>query len=111
MICPHCGHLNLPGSDSCERCVLDLAPLDKPAGQNRIEKSLLENQVADLTLRPPVTVPRGTSVHDAMRTMVATGVGAVMVVDESEKLIGIFTERDLLRRVAGLHDDLKAVRV
>ena len=28
MICPHCGHVNLPGSDQCATCQFDLTQLD-----------------------------------------------------------------------------------
>ena len=30
MICPRCGHDNVPGNDVCESCLLDLAPLNRP---------------------------------------------------------------------------------
>jgi CBS domain-containing protein len=44
------------------------------------------------------TVPRGTSVGDAVREMNEKGVGAVVVMDDGRPA-GIFTERDVLRRV------------
>jgi CBS domain-containing protein len=39
------------------------------------------------------------SVRDATRQMDARNVGAVLVTDTQGRLVGIFTERDLLRRV------------
>lgn len=50
--------------------------------------------------------PEGASVavestaEQAIRTMLERRVGAVAVVDENTKVAGIFTERDVLRRVA-----------
>ena len=41
-----------------------------------------------------------TSVADAIRAMLDRRVGAVAVVDENQRVAGIFTERDVLRRVA-----------
>jgi CBS domain-containing protein len=38
--------------------------------------------------------------EQAIRTMLDRRVGAVAVVDENKKVAGIFTERDVLRRVA-----------
>ncbi len=38
-------------------------------------------------------------VEDAVRLMTEHGVGAVLVVDVHDKLTGVFTEHDLLRRV------------
>lgn len=48
--------------------------------------------------RPPVVVAPGASVMQAVEKMVEAGVGAVAVVHEN-KLVGIFTERDLQNRV------------
>jgi CBS domain-containing protein len=45
-----------------------------------------------------------TSVEDAVRVMAAEDVGALLVMDES-CLAGIFTERDLLRRVVAAGRD------
>lgn len=57
-------------------------------------------RVLDLVRRPPVTVSVGVTVSDAVRVMYENGVGSIVVVDDSGRPIGIFTERDLLRLVA-----------
>jgi CBS domain-containing protein len=51
-----------------------------------------------------VSIQPSASVLDAARVMNDRGVGGVVVVDEANTLLGIFTERDILRRVvaAGL---------
>ncbi len=46
-----------------------------------------------------LTVGEALSVRDATRQMDARNVGAVLVTQPAGGLIGIFTERDLLRRV------------
>ena len=51
-----------------------------------------------MTLRPTATV------GEAIQTMLAHDIGALLVVDSDGKLLGIFSERDLLTKVAGLHD-------
>jgi CBS domain-containing protein len=48
---------------------------------------------------PALTVTKDTTVLAAIEKMVEVGVGAVAVV-EGEELVGIFTERDVIRRVA-----------
>src|SRR5207245_2180295 len=53
-----------------------------------------------LSPRPPVTVTGATPLRDAVKVMIDAGVGTVLLVDEQQKLIGIFSERDLLLRVA-----------
>jgi|SRR5581483_7643738 len=105
MICPHCGHDNLPGSEECSNCLMDLTQLDQPVAHNRIERSLMEDPVLILQPKKPITVSPTTSVGDTMRLMLAKEVGALLVVSDDNKLLGIFSERDLLTRVVGLHDD------
>ena len=48
--------------------------------------------------RPVVTVPRTSTVMDAIRTMAEAQVGSVVVVDNG-RLSGIFSERDVMLRV------------
>ena len=108
MICPHCGHDNLPGSEECNRCSQDLTQLDAPAPHDRIERSLMEDEVLVLGLTRPITLPLTASVRQAIDTMLANNVGAMLVLDERGKLAGIFSERDLLLKVAGLHGELES---
>ena len=49
---------------------------------------------------PPITALPDSSVEDVVAMMIREGVGAVVVVEEHCPT-GIFTERDLLHRVAG----------
>ena len=58
-----------------------------------------------------VSIAPTASVLDAARLMNDRGVGGVLVVDESKRLLGIFTERDILRRVvaAGLPPETTSV--
>lgn len=50
------------------------------------------------TLQEPVWVEATASIRDAVAVMNRRGVGCVLVVEE-DRLAGIFTERDLLRKV------------
>jgi CBS domain-containing protein len=111
MICPRCGFDNLPGRDACRGCLLDLAPLDRPSGQDRVESSLLEDRVGDMPAHDPVTVPADGTVGRTVEVMLATGVGAVLIVDAAGKLAGVFTERDLLKKVAGRHESFTELPV
>lgn len=45
------------------------------------------------------TIPPRESVLTATQQMNGAGIGALLVMDEEETLVGIFTERDVLRRV------------
>lgn len=103
MICPFCNTDNLPGSEVCCNCLNDLTHLDRPAAHDRVERSLMEDSVGVLKPRAAVSLPPTATVAQAIQTMLASNTGAVLIV-ESGKLVGIFSERDLLTRVAGIVD-------
>src|SRR5439155_22808813 len=105
MICPHCGFDNLPGSEECSHCLMDLTQLDRPTATNRIERSLMEDSVSLLRPKLPITVRPNNTVRETIQIMLTHDVGALLVVSDHGKLLGIFTERDLLTRVAGLYDN------
>ena len=105
MICPHCAFDNLPGSELCENCQADLTQLDRPVAQDRVERSLMEDTVSQLTPRPAVTLPPSATVKQAIEVMLSHNIGAVLIVDDAGKLSGIFSERDLLTKVADPNAD------
>lgn len=51
-----------------------------------------------------------TTVREAVRKMIEANVGC-LIVEEDEKTVGIFTERDLLRRVVGSDKDPDSVLI
>jgi CBS domain-containing protein len=51
-----------------------------------------------------VTVPASASVLEAAQVMNEHGIGGVVVTDEGE-MVGVFTERDILRRVVASYKD------
>lgn len=102
MICPNCGYDNLPGVETCKHCEMDLTQLDLPSANSRIERSLMEDTVSSLKPRPPVSVTPETTVGQVVKTMLDTNVGALLIVDAEGKLEGVFSERDLVARVAGI---------
>jgi CBS domain-containing protein len=103
MICPTCGWDNLPGNEVCTHCRQDLTVLDRPCAGSRVERSLMEDVVRVLNVQPPTTILPTTTVRQAIDTMLERNIGALLVVDEQGKLLGIFSERDLLKKVAAVH--------
>ena len=59
---------------------------------------LLEEAISVLDPPVPVTVALGTTIGEAVRRMNERRIGCVLVVD-GERLAGIVTERDVLRKV------------
>lgn len=104
MICPTCSHDNVPGSEVCANCLNDLTQLDQPMAQNRVERSLMEDTVSVLGPRQPVTATANATVAEAVKIMLERQIGVLLIVDEAGKLVGVFSERDLLTKVAGMGD-------
>jgi signal-transduction protein with cAMP-binding, CBS, and nucleotidyltransferase domain len=59
-------------------------------------------KVEDVMSSPVLTIKDADSVLSAAKLMKKNEVGCVVVVDKSEKPIGLITERDVVRRVAAL---------
>jgi CBS domain-containing protein len=68
-------------------------------------QSILEKKGADVA-----TVDRKTTVLDAAKTMNQRRIGAVVVTD-GDRVVGIFTERDILNRIVAAGKDPKITRV
>jgi CBS domain-containing protein len=71
--------------------------------EQRIRDSILDAPISSLQLREPILVSTSTSVRDAVRLMNDSHTGC-MLVEEGGKLVGIFTERDVLTKVANNPD-------
>jgi CBS domain-containing protein len=56
--------------------------------------------VEDVMVRDVLTVEPTSSIGEAAEKMNAAGVGAVVVVEDFVRIVGIVTERDLLRAIA-----------
>lgn len=63
-----------------------------------LARNLKIDSVSRLEPSPPLRVAPGQAVADALALMRQNEVGCILVC-EDERLVGIFTERDLLRRV------------
>jgi CBS domain-containing protein len=104
MICPTCGFDNVPGSEQCQECECDLAPLDLPKAHDRVERSLMDDPVKVACPRTAVTLPPTAPVGEAIRTMLENNCGAVLIVDDSGHTVGILTERDILTKAVDPSD-------
>jgi CBS domain-containing protein len=103
MRCTSCGHDNLPGADHCDECHASLMHEDVPLAriESAMEQSLSEDKVQNLNPVEAFSVPEDTSLDQAIRTMRERKIGCLLVTDREGKLCGIFTERDVLYKVAG----------
>jgi CBS domain-containing protein len=96
--CPYCGVENIEGADHCEECQQPLGFLSKPRAATPIERSLAKDRVSSLDPKPPVAVSPDQAVGEVLKLMVERRVGCV-VVQQDDRILGIFSERDALDRL------------
>ena len=100
MRCPVCGYENLAGADVCDNCGSDLAGRDVPEPATAFHGRLLGERLDELRPPKPEIVETSTDVDEAIRRMHDKGIDCVLVV-ENGRLVGIFTDRDAVLKVAG----------
>ena len=100
MRCPTCGFENLLGSDVCDNCGSDLAGHDTPQPAISFRGQLLGESLDALGITPPETIEATADVNEAIRRMHDKGIDCVLVT-EGDRLVGIFTDRDAVLKVAG----------
>jgi CBS domain-containing protein len=103
MRCPTCGFENLLGSDVCDNCGSDLAGHDTPQRATEFRGELLGESLDALGVSAPETIDAGADANDAIRRMHDKGIDCVLVT-EGGRLVGIFTDRDAVLKVAGQAD-------
>ena len=98
--CPGCGFENLTGADICENCGADIFGVDVPQQAPAFHGQLLGEHLDALAAPPPPTIPPDTPVGEAVDLMLRNGVDCLLVVSDG-RLVGIFTDRDAVVKVAG----------
>ena len=79
--------------------------------ERRVQGAILTQPLAGLIHGPPVTVLGTATLAQAVQRLQEKHIGCLLVVGADGKLIGIFTERDLLNRVVAKPVDLAVARV
>jgi signal-transduction protein with cAMP-binding, CBS, and nucleotidyltransferase domain len=100
MRCPYCGFENLIGSDICDNCGADLAGRDTPQSATTYRGALLGEHLDELGVGQPELIDVSADAEEAVRRMHDNGSDCVLVVDGG-RLVGIFTDRDAVLKVAG----------
>ncbi|MBI4609623.1 MAG: CBS domain-containing protein [Candidatus Rokubacteria bacterium] len=77
----------------------------------KLQGALLSDTVKLLAPSEPIPLTVDTTVHEAVSKMVADRRAAVVIVDAAGRLIGIFTERDVLTRVVGQGRDIHQAKL
>ena len=110
MICPSCSHDNISGVETCAECGQSLSEEYRDWGSAEYQE-LLAEPLAVLESRTPVSAAPDTSLAEIISLLKGRNVGCVLITGYDGKLVGIFTERDVLYRVAGLIRELEHITV
>jgi CBS domain-containing protein len=101
IICPFCGASVIRGSDACDACGRELGAVDLPPLATGADDTGFSISVANVRLSRARSITPETTVAEAIEAVAAEPSGGVVVVDNG-RLVGVFTDRDVLKRVAGV---------
>ena len=90
----------MPGDDD-DRELFD----DEHPGPQVLESALANTALSEVVSQPPLMVSSSTTLADTIRLMQRERRASVLVM-EDDRLAGIFTERDILMKIAGQPLDL-----
>ena len=84
---------------------------DEPIQAKTLDSETLRTPMSALARHKPWCVNADAPIGAAIRLLQDKHIGAVLVVDHLNKLVGIFSERDVIQRVAGRRLDWDSVPV
>ena len=90
----------MPGDDD-DRDLFD----DEHPGPQVLESALAHTALSEVVSQPPLMVSASTTLADTIHLMQQERRACVLVM-ENDQLVGIFTERDILMKIAGQPLDL-----
>jgi CBS domain-containing protein len=101
MLCPSCGYDNIEGADRCDDCLTPLYNRDVPRADiaEGLARSVMEDDLRELD-QEFLGVTSNTPALEVIDQMKGARVGCALVIDDG-KLLGIFTERDVLNKLTG----------
>jgi CBS domain-containing protein len=110
MLCPSCGYDNIEGTDRCEECLTSLFNLDEAqGGRSDLARSVMGDDLSHLD-QEFLGVAADTPISQVIKQMKESRLGCALVLDDG-KLVGIFTERDLLNKFTGKEAQAQTIAV
>lgn len=107
VLCPFCDHENMEGDDVCARCFVALTDMNSLKKQSDIEIDLLHRPLREVMTREFVAVGPHATVGEVVRQLLGGGHHCAIITGSQGEILGVFTERDVLLRLA-THFDQRA---
>ena len=110
--CPSCGFMNIQGEDRCQQCLHSLMQRDIPLPKkdDKIQTVILTAPISDLLTGKDLLVASTTDSIQKIVNILQKETKDCVLIYKKKKLVGIISYRDILRRVAGIYEDLSQVK-
>ncbi len=100
----HLMELSLPFNQYCTQYIATLLnqsrrQLQVQFAQRAAEQQSMNSPLASIISKRPVCVTPATPIRSVIETMVAGHIGSMVVVDDEQKPVGIFTQSDAMKRI------------
>ncbi len=96
--CPSCGTSNIEGVDACANCGAELRTVDLPKPASKIEQAVMMLPLTSLHMSPLPTIEATEPLEEALRQVAEKKLDILAVV-EGDRLVGLFSVRDIMTRV------------
>ncbi|MFW9855086.1 MAG: CBS domain-containing protein [Candidatus Thorarchaeota archaeon] len=105
IICPQCRYSNIEGSTECINCGTDISHLWRTKSgdkyKDELGRAIAEDKLTEIGGERSIAfqVPPDMPVRQVINKMRENRKCSVVIVDDDDKIVGIFTERSLVVRV------------
>jgi CBS domain-containing protein len=111
--CPSCGFENIAGEDRCAKCFHSLMQRDlpRPKKDDAFQRTMMTTPVSELvTGKDLLVASEEDTVAQVVEVLQAKNCKCLLVY-QKKKLVGILSNRDLIRKMAAPDKDLSQVKV
>ena len=110
--CPSCGFENLEGEDRCAQCLHSLMERDIPFPKksDTIRTAIMNAPISDLLTGKDLLVASTSDTLQKIVKILQKEKKDCVLIYKKKKLVGIISQRDILRKVAGIYQDLSKVK-
>lgn len=112
IICPSCSFENIEGEDRCAQCFLSLMQRDipRPRKDDNFQNVMMTAPVSELLTGKDLLVASTTDTIQKIVRIFQEKKKNCVLIYKKKKLVGIISNRDILRRVVLPHKDLSTVK-